>query len=173
MASKTVYRVRFRRRREGKTNYKKRLAMLKSDKPRLVVRVLNRQVIAQLITFHEKGDKVLVSASSHELKKFGWDGHPGNCPSAYLTGLLLGVRAKKKGYSEALLDIGLHTPVKGSNVYAALKGAIDAGMEIPHSDDVIPPEDRISGAIIAEYRGIPDLIEKFNKAKEKIMKEKG
>ncbi len=170
MAHSTIYRVRFRRRREGKTNYKKRLALLKSGKPRLVIRVLNRQVIAQLVEFDPKGDRVLASATSHELRKFGWEGHPGNAPSAYLTGLLLGIRAKKKGYSEAILDIGLHTPVPGSNVYAALKGAVDAGLEIPHSEDVIPSEDRINGSLIAEYRGIPHLPEKFEEVKEKILK---
>ncbi len=169
MAHSAIYRVKFRRRREGKTNYRKRLALVKSGKPRLVVRVLNRQVIAQLIAFDPKGDRVLASASSHELKKFGWDGHPGNAPSAYLTGLLLGVRAKKAGYSEAILDIGLHTPVPGSNVYAALKGALDAGMDIPHSEEVLPSEERINGSLIAEYRGIPHLPEKFEEAKKKIL----
>ncbi len=170
MAVKTNYRVKFRRRREGKTNYKKRLALIKSKKPRLVIRILNRQVIAQLVEFGHKGDKILVTASSHELKKFGWDGHPGNCSSAYLTGLLLGTRAKKKGYSEAILDIGLHTPVKGSNVYAALKGTIDGGLEVPHDSAIFPNNDRITGAIISEYRGIPNLVEKFKSTKEKIMK---
>ncbi len=170
MAHSTIYRVKFRRRREGKTNYKKRLALVKSEKPRLVIRVLNRQVIAQLVIYDPRGDKVVASASSHELKKFGWEGHPGNAPSAYLTGLLLGTRAKKKGYSEAILDIGLHTPVPGSNVYAALKGAVDGGLDVPHSEEVLPSEDRIRGSIIAEYRGIPHLTEKFEETKSKILK---
>ncbi len=169
MAHSTIYRVKFRRRREGKTNYKKRLALLKSGKPRLVIRVLNRQVVAQIVEFDPKGDRVLVSATSHELRKLGWEGHPGNAPSAYLTGLLVGHRAKKSGISEAILDIGLHTPVPGSNVYAVLKGAVDAGLEIPHSTDVLPPEERINGGLIAEYRGIPHLTEKFEEIKKKIL----
>ncbi len=170
MAHSAIYRVPFRRRREGKTDYRKRLALVKSGKPRLVVRIKNRQVIAQLIEYDPKGDKVLASATSHELKKFGWDGHPGNAPSAYLTGLLLGTRALKAGYKEAILDIGLHTPVHGSNVFAALKGALDAGMDIPHSEDALPPEERINGSLIAEYRGIPHLSEKFEEVKNKILK---
>ncbi len=169
MAHSSTYRVGFRRRKEGKTDYKKRLKLVKSRKPRMVVRIKNRQIITQLVEFSEIGDKIIVSASSHELKKFGWDGHPGNAPSAYLTGLLLGIRAIKKGYKEAILDIGLHTPVPGSNVYAALKGALDSGLEIPHSDDVIPSDDRINGNLISEYRGIPHLNEKFEETKKKIL----
>ncbi len=171
MADSAVYRVKFRRRREGKTNYNKRLASVKSGLPRLVVRVKHKQVIAQIIKFNPKGDEVIASATSLELKKYGWDGHTGNVVASYLTGLLIGKKAQKAKITEVILDIGLHTPVPGSNVYAVLKGAVDAGVSIPHSEEILPSEDRIMGNIIAEYRGIPHLSDKVKEIKEKILKE--
>ncbi len=83
-----LYQVHFRRRREGRTDYQKRLALLKSHKPRLVVRKTLRTVIAQVVKFSEKGDTVLASADSRMLSEFGYAGKR-NTPSAYLTGLLV------------------------------------------------------------------------------------
>ncbi|MEM2282516.1 MAG: 50S ribosomal protein L18 [Candidatus Hadarchaeales archaeon] len=144
------YRVPFRRRREGKTDYRKRLRLCLSGKPRLVVRLTNRRIICQIIKFDPKGDIVLASADSKELRKFGWKGGA-NTPAAYLTGLLCGKRALKAGVKETVLDLGLHSPTKGSRIFAALKGALDAGLSIPHDPEVLPPPERISGEHVAEY----------------------
>lgn len=152
MAHGPRYRVPFRRRREGKTNYHKRLALLKSGKPRLVVRKTLNHHVAQIVVYDPKGDKTLVSAHTRELMRdFGWKGHCGNTPSAYLLGLLIGYKALEKGISEAILDIGLHPPTKGSSIFAILKGAVDAGLNVPHSEEIYPSEDRIRGETIAEY----------------------
>jgi large subunit ribosomal protein L18 len=152
MAHGPRYRVPFRRRREGKTNYHKRLALLKSGKPRLVVRKTLNHHVAQIVVYDPKGDKTLVSAHTRELMRdFGWKGHCGNTPSAYLVGLLIGYKALEKGISEAILDIGLHPPTKGSSIFAILKGAVDAGLNVPHSEEIYPSEDRIRGETIAEY----------------------
>ncbi len=151
MATGPKYRVKLRRIRERKTNYKKRLKLLKSGLPRMVVRVFNNSVVVQFIEFHEDGDKTIASATSRDLIKLGWKAHPGNTPSAYLVGYLAGLRAKKKGVKKAVLDIGFHAPIHGSSVFAALKGALDAGIEIPHSEDAIPSEERIKGEHIASY----------------------
>jgi hypothetical protein len=43
------------------------------------------------------------------------------------------------------LDIGLNPPIKGSRIYAALKGVVDSGLDIPHSPDILPDDSRISG----------------------------
>jgi len=146
------YRVPWRRRREGKTNYYKRLKLIKSGKPRLVVRKSNKYIIVQVAVPAIEGDKIIAAAHSRELvKKYGWNGGTGNTPAAYLTGLLAGLRAKEKGVGEAVLDIGLHEPIKGARVFAALKGALDAGLEIPHSEEILPSEDRIRGEHIAEW----------------------
>jgi hypothetical protein len=65
------------------------------------------------------------------------------------------------GVSEAILDIGLNPPVKGSRIYAALKGVLDAGLDIPHSEDVIPNDDRLSGKhIIAGFEHYSNQKEK-------------
>jgi len=152
MARGPRYRVPFRRRREGKTNYHRRLKLLKSKKPRLVVRKSLNHHIAQIIVYDPKGDRTIVSAHTRELiRDFGWRGHTGNTPSAYLLGLLIGYKAKKAGIEEAILDIGLHPPTRGSSVFAVLKGAVDAGLNVPHSEEIFPEDYRIRGEHIAEY----------------------
>ena len=152
MATGPRYRVPFRRRREGKTNYRLRRALVLSRMPRLVVRLTLKHVIIQIIEAEAIGDKVLVSAHSNELKKkYGWLNNCGNIPSAYLTGLLCGLKAMANGVEKAFLDIGLHAPSKGTRVFAALKGVIDAGVEVPYSEDILPDDDRISGKHIANY----------------------
>jgi len=145
------YRVPFKRRLKGQTNYRRRLRLLLSGKPRLVVRKSLRYIRAQIIEFHPRGDRVLVSASSQELKKFGWKGSALNIPSSYLVGLLIGKRALKKRIKSAVLDIGVQKSIKGSRIYALLKGVMDAGLKVPHSPDVLPPEDRIKGEHIVKY----------------------
>ncbi len=152
MARGPRYRVPFRRRREGKTNYRLRRKLVISGLPRLVVRGSLNNISLQLVKSVYGGDRTLVSAHSRELvKKYGWKGHCGNVPAAYLTGLLLALKAKKIGVTRAILDIGLHPPVKGCRVFAALKGALDGEMEIPHGNGIFPSDERIRGEHIAEY----------------------
>jgi len=152
MATGPRYRVPFRRRREGKTNYRTRRALVLSRVPRLVVRLSLKHAIVQIIEAEAIGDKVIVSAHSRELAKtYGWLGNCGNIPAAYLTGLLCGYKALASGVETAFLDIGLHIPSMGTRVFAALKGAVDAGVEVPHGEDILPDEARISGQHIADY----------------------
>jgi len=152
MARDARYNVPFRRRREGKTDYKARKALVLSGKPRLVARGTLKNMIAQIIVAKPYGDEVTVSAHTRELtRKYGWKAPRGNIPAAYLTGLLCGLKAKTKGVKEAVLDIGLHSPTKGARVFAVLKGALDAGLNIPHSEGKLPEENRIEGKHIAEY----------------------
>lgn len=151
MAKGRTYVVPHRRRREQKTDYRHRLGLLKSGKPRLVVRKSVRGMTCQVVAFAQEGDKCMASANSAELAKFGWKVAAGNIPAAYLTGLLCGIRAKGKGISEAVLDVGLYRSTKGGRLYAAVRGAVDAGLDVPHSKDILPPEDRTKGAHIAAY----------------------
>ena len=73
MATGPRYRVPFRRRREGKTNYRTRRALVLSRVPRLVVRLSLKNAIVQIIESESIGDKVIVSAHSRELAKtYGW-----------------------------------------------------------------------------------------------------
>ena len=150
MAKNACYRVKLRRRREGKTDYQARKALVVSGTPRFVARKSIKNMVAQIVFAKAQGDEVLASAHSSELTKFGWKASTGNVPSAYLTGLLCGLRAKKEGISEAVFDIGLIPPTKGSRLFATLNGILDAGLEVPHSEEKLVKE-RVNGVHIATY----------------------
>lgn len=164
-----TYRVPFRRRREGKTNYRRRLKLIMSRRNRIVVRRSNKIIRMQLISTDKGGDRTLVSALSTELSNYGYTAGSCNIPAAYLTGLLFGKRATAAGYDEGIFDIGLVTPVHGSNVYASLKGALDCGMEIPHDSDVFPSDDRLNGNHIATFFEKPDIVDKIKTSKDTIL----
>jgi large subunit ribosomal protein L18 len=150
MAHGPRYRVARRRRREGKTNYRRRVNLLRSEQSRAVIRSSLRNIRVQVVKFDSKGDEVIASAEGHELAKFGWQASASNTPAAYLVGYLAGVRAKNAGVQNAVLDIGLQTPTKGAKIFASLKGLLDAGIDIPHSEDILPSEQRIRGEHINE-----------------------
>ncbi|MDI9620054.1 MAG: 50S ribosomal protein L18 [Candidatus Nezhaarchaeota archaeon] len=142
----------FKRRRKGLTDYRVRKAMILSGRPILVVRKTNSQVIVQVVKPEVKGDVVIAQATGKELKdRFKWPASCKNTPAAYLTGYLASLRALKAGVKEAVPYIGLHRAVRGARVFAALKGAIDAGLEIPHDPEVLPSEERIKGLHVVEY----------------------
>jgi large subunit ribosomal protein L18 len=167
MARKADYVVHYRRKREGKTDYKGRMNLLKSETTRLVIRPTNKHTIVQLIDYRKDGDVVVSTAHSKELAKLGWSGAASNLPAAYLTGLLCGLRGQKKGVKKAILDIGLRPSVKGSRSYSALKGAIDSGLKVPADESVFPSEERLSGKHMTG-KGKEDAAEMFSKAKEQI-----
>ena len=151
MANSANYRVQLRRRRAGKTDYQARKALVISRRARLVARPSIKNVTAQIIIAKPQGDQVLAAANSRELvKQYGWKASTGNIPAAYLTGLLCGLKAKAAGINEAILDIGMVIPTKGSKVFAVLNGVLDAGLEIPYSEEKIVKE-RTKGDHIAKY----------------------
>ena len=152
----------FRRRKSNHTDYRKRLSLLKSGKPRLVVRKSLKNIQVQLVNYTDSGDTILASASSTELNKLGWNYSCSNIPAAYLTGLLCGTRSKVAKVKAAVLDTGLYRPIAGSKLYAAAKGASDTGLEVPHGDSEKLSEERLSGAHIASYA---ETLEKDNKEK--------
>ncbi|CAL5417118.1 unnamed protein product [Camellia sinensis] len=161
------FQVKFKRRREGKTDYRARIRLINQDKNkyntpkyRFVVRFTNKDIIAQIISASIAGDMVLASAYAHELPRYGLEVGLTNYAAAYCTGLLLARRVLKKlemddeyeGNVEAtgedfsvepaesrrpfraLLDVGLIRTTTGNRVFGALKGALDGGLDIPHSD---------------------------------------
>jgi len=151
MARGPQYNLPFRRRREGRTDYKSRRRLVISGIPRLVIRPTNKNMTVQLIKAGPTGDQVVASAQSSELKVLGWKAACGNMPAAYLTGLLIGTRAKAKGVSNAILDIGLNARGPGSRIFAVAKGALDGGLVIPIDKKVLPNEDRLRGSHIVDY----------------------
>ncbi len=152
MATGPSYRVAFRRRREGKTDYQQRRGLVLSRLPRLVVRGSLRNMTAEIIKAESSGDKVIAYAHTGELtEKYGWLGDTGNIPAAYLVGLICGFKALNQGVKEAVLDLGLHQPSKGSRVFAALKGILDAGLVIPFDEAKLPDQKRITGQHVSDY----------------------
>ena len=151
MAQGSNYKVPFRRRREGKTDYAARMKLVDYDKSRLVVRLSNAHATVQVIDYAPEGDITLASAVSKQLANYGYLGGASNTSAVYLTGYLCAKRALAKGVDSAILDIGLKSAIKGSKVFAALKGAVDAGLDIPYGEAVLPDESRINGEHVANY----------------------
>lgn len=141
----------YHRKKSGKTNYKKRLKLLLSEKMRLVIRRSNKNMLGQIIEYHPDGDKVLLTTTSQELTKLGWKYGRKNIPASYLTGLLLAKKAKEKKVKEAILDVGLQTSVSGGRLYAFLKGVVEGGVHVPHNDKILPSAERLSGQHVAQY----------------------
>lgn len=161
------FQVKFKRRRQGKTDYRARIRLINQDKNkyntpkyRFVVRFTNKDITAQIISATIAGDMVMAAAYSHELPRYGLEVGLTNYAAAYCTGLLLARRVLKirdldqeyegnveatgEDYSvepsderrpfRALLDVGLLRTTTGNRVFGALKGALDGGLDIPHSD---------------------------------------
>lgn len=172
MATGSRYFVPFRRRREGKTDYYQRTRLVVSDVPRMVVRKTNRHIIVQLVTAEMDGDRTLVAANSAELEKYGYKGSTSSTPAAYLTGMLFAVKAKKAQHESAILDIGLNRATPGARVFAALKGAVEAGLAIPHGEEILPSDERAKGAHIAAYnKNAGDIVKNVEQVADAIKKE--
>ncbi len=168
LATGPRYKVPFRRRREGRTNYHVRYKMILSKKPRVVVRKSNASTTLQLVMAEQKGDKTLLTVNSRELKNFGFTSSLSNLPAAYLTGLIFGKKMLALGVDEGIADIGLHASTKGNRIYAAIKGVVDAGVNVPHGSEILPDDGRIRGEHIKKHTGV-DIVAQFEAAKEKIL----
>jgi len=158
--------IRKRRRRENKTDYKQRMNLLKSGLDRIVIRKTNRYILIQLVGSAEAQDYVKKTITSRELLKKGWpEKHAGSLkslPAAYLTGLLLGKQLKGQ---KAILDAGMTKNIKGSRIYAALKGLIDSGVKINANKEVFPSDKRLNGEHMKE-----DLRKVIKKLMEELKK---
>ncbi len=136
-----------RRRLEKRTDYKARLALLKFKKARLVARKTNKHIIVQIVETKQAQDRVITGLTSQVLLEKGWpkngSGSLKNKAAAYLVGFLIGKIAQEKGVKSAIFDIGMHRNIHKSRLYAILKGAIDAGLDIQHSKEVLPSNEEI------------------------------
>jgi len=183
------FQTKYRRRREGKTDYyarKKLVVQAKNKygapKYRLVVRITNTDVICQIVYSRIQGDVVLASAYSHELPRYGVKAGLTNYAAAYCTGLLCARRVLSKlkldrkyvgqlkadgqAFSvdeladgprpfKAFLDVGLKRTSTGARVFGVMKGAIDGGIFVPHSDSRFPgynkEDDKLDAALLRKY----------------------
>ena len=164
MAHGPRYRVAFRRRREGKTDYHFRFTLVRSGQNRLTVRKSLKHTTVQVIMAKREGDYTLAASHSSELKKYGWKGSTSNTPAAYLTGYLCGLRALKAGVERAVLDLGIQRVISGSKNFAALAGAVDAGLDIPYSEKVLPAEERKRGAHIGKEKLFDTVLKNIQEA---------
>ncbi|MFA5077262.1 MAG: 50S ribosomal protein L18 [Candidatus Micrarchaeia archaeon] len=157
----TTFIMPFRRRREGRTDYRRRLSLVRGGETRMVVRRSNKGFLIQFVEYSELGDKTLYTMHSSQLKKLFNFPSKCNTPTAYLSGLYAGKHAQSKGVKAAVADISA-TASKGANVFAAVKGAIDSGVKIPFDESKVVPE-RLSGSHLKNVGAA------FEEAKKKIL----
>ena len=154
-----------KRRKQGKTDYKLRLNLLKSGLPRIVIRKTNRYLIVQLVESVEARDKIIAGVTSKDLIKQGWDekysGSLKSVPAGYLTGLLMAKKIKDK--KKIILDLGMQRTIPGNRIYSVVKGLVDGGVNLNVNEKVFPSEERIAGKHLKQE--IQDLIKSV---KEKI-----
>ena len=112
MKNNSIRTIKFRRERDGFTDYRKRLRLLSSKRMRFVVRKSLKSIQASIVQYDKKGDIVKVSSNSSSLKKYGWPYSAKNIPASYLVGFLLGKMARKSKLEDAILDSGLYKSVK-------------------------------------------------------------
>ena len=138
-----------RRRREHKTDYGKRIRLLKSGTPRIVFRRTNKYVIAQYVISEEAKDKIIFGVNSKNLLKYGWPenakGSLKSITASYLTGYLIGKQIKDKKLKQPIIDFGMIRTLHKTKVYGFLKGIIEAGIEIKCKEEAFPSEQRIKG----------------------------
>ena len=140
-----------RRRRQGKTDYRKRRGMVVGKQAFLSVRISGRYIYAQLLRSAPQGDITLCAASSRNLNKFGWKGSTKNLPGAFLTGYHLGRLAQNSNVKEAILYSGVGRFVHGSRIASLVEGANKAGLNISVNEGSLPDNDRVNGKHIVEY----------------------
>jgi len=136
-----------RRRKENKTDYLKRLKMLKGERLRLVFRKTNRYLIVQEVESKEAQDKIVIGASSKELLKYGWpkesSGSLKSITAAYLVGYLIGKKIKTN--KAPIVDFGMLRVLPKTKVHAFLKGLVDAGIKVGVKTEYFPTSDRVEG----------------------------
>ena len=138
-----------RRRREYKTDYLKRLKLLKAGKPRIVFRKTNKYVISQYISSSEAQDKVEIGFDSRDLLKHGWPseakGSLKSISASYLLGYLMGKRILKDKKKIPIVDFGMIQSIHKTKAFGFIKGLIDSGLEISSKEEAFPNESRIKG----------------------------
>lgn len=117
--------------------------MLMGKRDFITVNITNENTQVQLLKPGMTGDQVIASAHSRYLLDKGWKGSRKSVPAAYLTGYIAGKKALGKGAKDAILYTG--TRKYTQRMAAALKGVVDAGVQVPADSETFPPEERING----------------------------
>jgi len=160
-----------RRRKEYKTDYLKRIKLLKSGSPRVVFKKTNKYIIAQYVKSKEAQDKVELGITSKILIKYGWpkefEGSLKSIPASYLIGLLIGKKILEKKLEKPVIDFGMMRVLHKNRAFAFLKGLKDSGIKVECKEEFFPNEDRIKGKHLKK-----DFSKIFEEIKSKIQKEK-
>jgi large subunit ribosomal protein L18 len=156
-----------RRRREYKTDYLKRLKLLKSGKSRVVFRKTNKYVISQYVSSHEAQDKVEIETNSKELLKKGWpkdfEGSLKSIPASYLTGFLMATKIQKDKKDVPIVDLGMIKTIHKTKGFAFIKGLIEGGLKINCPEEAFPNQETIEGKNLKQ-----DFSKNFSEIKSKI-----
>lgn len=156
-----------KRRREYKTDYKRRFGLLKSGLPRAVFRKTNKYIIAQYVLSEEAKDKVIIGIDSKKLLKYGWPKEAENSlksiSAAYLTGYLFGKKILKEKLENPIFDSGMTRMLHKSKVYSFIKGLIDSGLKIKCDEKTFPDESRIKGEHLKNKINFNEIIQKIEK----------
>jgi len=156
-----------RRRREYKTDYAKRIKLLKSEKPRIVFRKTNKYIIAQYVESEEARDKIIIGISSKILLKHGWPleskGSLKSIPASYLTGYLMGKTIKEKKLKTPIVDFGMLKTLHKTSPHAFLKGLLESGIEIKTQEKTFPEESRIKGENLKKKIDVQEIKSKIDK----------
>lgn len=156
-----------RRRKENKTDYLKRLKLLKGEKPRLVFRKTNRFIISEYIVSKEAQDRVIFGLDSRKLNEYGWpknaQGSLKSTTASYLTGYITGKMIIKQKLETPILDAGMNRVLHKNNIYAFLKGIIDSGIKINCEKEFFPEESRIKGQHLKSKISFDEIKSKIDK----------
>ncbi len=148
-----------KRRQKGITDYGKRYKLLKSGQVRAVVRKSDSGLMIQFTEYIPESDHVIVTVTDKSVKKeYGVSGN--NIQIFYLAGYLAGKKALAKGIDTAVMDTGRYIFIHGGRISAALKGMIDAGVNIPADESVFPDESRLNGEHLKNKIDLKKYIEK-------------
>jgi len=138
-----------RRRKENKTDYLKRLKLLKGEKPRIVFRRTNKYIISEYVVSEEAQDKIIIGFDSRKLNEYGWpknaQGSLKSVTASYLTGYLIGKTILKQKLETPIIDTGMNRMLHKNKIYAFLKGVIESGIKINCDKKCFPEEARIKG----------------------------
>jgi len=158
-----------KRRNENKTDYLKRIKLLKSGRPRICFRKTNAYLNAQYIESKEAQDKVILGLTSQKLMEYGWPkeakGSLKSSSASYLLGILIGKKIIEKKFENPVVDFGMTKIIHKNNAFAFLNGLKDAGLKIKCDKENFPDENRIKGEHMKNK--IP-----FEKIKSQIMNKK-
>ncbi|TKC51047.1 hypothetical protein EI555_003193, partial [Monodon monoceros] len=174
------YQVKFRRRREGKTDYYTRKRLVIQDKNKYNAPKYRMTVHRYRLSdcyARIQGAMIVCAACARELPKYGVKAGLTNYVATYCTDLLLARRLLNRfgmdriyegqvevtggeysvesidgqpGAFTCYLDAGLARTTTENNVFGALKGAVDGGLSIPHSTERFPGYDSDSKEFNAE-----------------------